>query len=423
MLEKQPRPLLTQLSGKDEMNVAAFEWRGRSENRGLVGFLLYGWSEVKEGVAESSVIGQSCRGNERTRGKKGNRMERVTMQKEEEDICDISRQMLCWPWAADSNSRVQDRNHSTKGKAALFVTDRTKRLFVWDRRLTRQCNSKKGGKMRKVQRLPLQKDEWKYVRIEREESAGKHDMKEKQDIYKQAKISASRHLGPGVQGVRIVNTSVRCLKLLSSEFMTQTKMKWWNVFAWAHLHTCACRLHCECWAGLGQYYLLFMIRSTRYFVNKLKVIISLLCIWIMSFPDNHNFSDNLSLHQWHEIPLDITARAAYLIFLQHTVCHFQWFKTLKSYFRNRYLTVSDQWVSCMTKVRTVLVISHEKLLPLHFFEVDRVGKRGCHVLHCTNQSLVTFESESDDCCGVVCWFEHCLLGMIHPHQHSPDEAN
>lgn len=83
---------------------------------------------MKEGVAESSVIRDKAVDEMRGQGgKKGNGMESVTKQKEEEDICDISRQMLCWPEAADSNSRVQDRNHSTKGKSGAFCDRQDKK--------------------------------------------------------------------------------------------------------------------------------------------------------------------------------------------------------------------------------------------------------------------------------------------------------
>lgn len=47
--------------------------------------------------------------------KKGNGLERVTRKKtKNEGVFVTSRHMLCWSVSTDTNSRVQDRNHSTK---------------------------------------------------------------------------------------------------------------------------------------------------------------------------------------------------------------------------------------------------------------------------------------------------------------------
>lgn len=110
------------LSGKEEMNVETFGWRGRLESCGLVHQIFA--LQMKFGKRRRgrgfSTLGWSCRGKDKK--KVGNGMKRVTMQKEE-GIHEKNRQTLCWLKVTDGNSRLESQH---KGRSR-FVCDRNEK--------------------------------------------------------------------------------------------------------------------------------------------------------------------------------------------------------------------------------------------------------------------------------------------------------
>lgn len=180
--------------------------------------------------------------------KRSKGMERVTRQKEEEEgIRDTSRQMLRWSKVADSNSRVQDRNHSTKHKSRVVCNREGKKTERDSDAWQVKSRGRGGSKMRKVE-VASQKG-WVKIRLDRNWGEQRKTWRARKVRHLQASSDNSFNT-PGarcMRGAGIVNTlCVRCLQL--SEFIAQIKCVLLP-FLSPHLNTCACRLHCEYWAG------------------------------------------------------------------------------------------------------------------------------------------------------------------------------
>lgn len=108
--------------------------------------------------------------------------------------------MLCWSKVADSNSGVQDRNHSTKVKADLFVTEREMKKTDPDGWQVKS-RGRGGSKIRKVE-VATQKGRVKiYVWIETKESGDKHDVKRERVRHLQASSDNSLNT-PGARCTR-----------------------------------------------------------------------------------------------------------------------------------------------------------------------------------------------------------------------------
>lgn len=182
-------------------------------------------------------------------------MERVTREKEEEENRERSRQMLCWSKVADSNSRVQDRNHSTKGKKQSCLWQRREKKHththsVWHRlrHLTRQVKSKRGSKIRKVE-VATQKG-WLKIHLDWKWGARreKHDVGEKH--LQASDDNRLWHMWGQVLGA---HTSWTLPSTTESFNLLRTQKLEYNVcllpFVCTRLYTCAFRLHCEYWVG------------------------------------------------------------------------------------------------------------------------------------------------------------------------------
>lgn len=159
--------------------------------------------------------------------------------------------MLCWPKAVDSDSKkVQHRNHGTqkKGKSRI-VCD------IKDKKKNSLC-----VRQTQMLELPLKKTTSENTSGSKtEESAGKHDVKEKA-FYKLAVTRAPTHLGTGVRGARC-SRSVRSLRSTLEFYHTNKKNKKTRVCSWASAHTSVYTIR-----RLSAVY----DASFRYSVNKLK---------------------------------------------------------------------------------------------------------------------------------------------------------